>query len=118
MRGEPEPPPVLEMCPGCQGANPPGGPTCRVCKGVGAVEPSGRETEAPGPEVSEFLRAWGLVQRYGPADALVMMGEAGGVWDERFVEAVDVFDAELADLEAAEQWQRNNSRSSSAPSIR
>ena len=84
-------------------------PKCPACKGTGVLEPATTEAAPPGPELAEFVRAWVMIERYGPGDALVMLGESA--WDEVFVAAVEVFEAELRDLEAGDEtaWRKSNS---------
>lgn len=86
-------------------------PRCVVCGGSGVVGGEPVEAEAPDATTAEFVQAWVMVDKYGPADALALLGESA--WDERFVEGLAVFEAELQDLEARGEaaWRRSSSKS-------
>lgn len=101
MRKEPPPPPPLaSVCPDCKGRTNrwSGAAACATCGGDGVIAPTVTTPSPPSPDLAGFITAWAMVEKYGPSDALVVIGEKE--WDDRFWDAVQVFEAELNRLES------------------
>lgn len=98
-------------CPTCTGLH---GRACELCGGLGHV--LGRtalaevEEDAPAwfDAVAEFLRAWQLVERYGLDGAfrVLALGDDTAEFDPAFVEALELFAAEIERLDLAERREQ------------